>query len=82
MNGLNFKERYGLTIAEIEYSDKYEELLEDGGDKQLLNKFNQAISILAIRAKSKESFDDFSFEEREVLEEVFSYIGDEHEKAN
>ena len=82
MNGLNFKERCGLTIAEIEYSDKYEELLEDGRDEQLLNKFNQAISILAIRAKSKESFDDFSFEEREVLEEVFSYIGDEHEKAN
>ena len=51
--GLTLEEANGLRIAEIEYSDAYAELLEDGGDEFLLHKFNEAISILSLRIKAK-----------------------------
>lgn len=61
MNGLSIEERVYLTIAEIEYSDEYE-------DNYTL--FDKGIEILKNHNSSKE-FDD---EEREILEEIFTII--------
>lgn len=75
--GLTLEEANGLRIAEIEYSDAYAELLEDGGDEFLLHKFNEAISILSLRIKAKRCEEEFTQAERDVLELVFSLIEDE-----
>lgn len=75
--GLTLEEANGLRIAEIEYSDAYAELLEDGGDEFLLHKFNEAISILSLRIKAKRCEEEFTQAERDVLELVFGLIEDE-----
>ena len=75
--GLTLEEANGLRIAEIEYSDHYSELLEDGGDEFLLHKFNEAISILSLRIKEKKCEEEFTQAERDVLELVFGLIEDE-----
>ena len=75
--GLTLEEANGLRIAEIEYSDAYAELLEDGGDEFLLHKFNEAISILSLRIKAKRCEEEFRQAERDVLELVFGLIEDE-----
>lgn len=74
--GLTLEEANGLRIAEIEYSDAYAELLEDGGDEFLLHKFNEAISILSLRIKAKRCEEEFTQAERDVLELVFGLIED------
>jgi hypothetical protein len=74
MISLTLQDKCGLMVAEIEYSDEYEKLLEDGGDDFLLQKFNEAISILTIRAKAKESFEDFSVDELDTLALVFGLM--------
>lgn len=75
--GLTLEEANGLRIAEIEYSDAYAELLEDGGDEFLLRKFNEAISILSLRIKAKRCEEEFTQAERDVLELVFGLVEDE-----
>ena len=75
--GLTLEEANGLRIAEIEYSDHYSELLEDGGDEFLLRKFNEAISILSLRIREKRCEEEFTQAERDVLELVFCLIEDE-----
>ena len=75
--GLTLEEANGLRVAEIEYSDAYAELLEDGGDEFLLHKFNEAISILSLRIKAKRCEEEFTQAERDVLELVFGLIEDE-----
>ena len=75
--GITLEIANGLSIAQIEYSDSYAELLEDGGDEFLLHKFNEAISILSLRIKEKKCEEEFTQAERDVLELVFGLIGEE-----
>jgi hypothetical protein len=57
---------YSLTIAEIEYSDLYDENSE---------LFERAIAILKNRIEN-DNFDEFDDDERECLENTFSIIND------
>ena len=58
------KERYFNTIKEIEYSEGY------GANVDL---FEKGIDILTYRIK-EEDYSEFSDEERDVLEEVFTIM--------
>ena len=64
----NQEMRYALTIAEIEYSDS----IESHWDL-----FHQGIGILKARLEKGDVDRDFTDEERDVLEEIFSIMGDE-----
>lgn len=61
---LSVKDRYALSISEIEYSDAYEK-------NSIL--FDKGISILQSRLDECD-FSEFSLEEMEVLEAVYSLI--------
>lgn len=60
----SLKERYFNTIKEIEYSDGYEANID---------LFEKGIDILNHRIK-EEDYSEFSDEERDVLEEVFTIM--------
>lgn len=75
--GLTLEDRYDCTIGSIQYSDEYEELLEDGGDEFLLKMFNDAIEILKMRMIEKKCHEEFNDEEEEVLSLVLGLIGEE-----
>ena len=58
------EERHLNTIKEIEYSDLYEELTENGGSEYLLKIFNEVISMLSQRIRQNRC--DKEFTENEV----------------
>jgi len=59
---MNQELRFGLTINQIECADNFEEHSE---------LYNQAIQLLTNRIKAG-NFEEFSDEERELLEETFT----------
>lgn len=64
MEGHSLRERYYFSIKDIEYSESYEEHFD---------LFNQGIGLLKNRL-NENNFSEFSDEEREVLEEIYTHI--------
>lgn len=79
MEGFSFtiEERHMNTICEIECSEKYNQMLENGDTEYLLNMFNQAISILSQRIRKSKCDKEFTEQEQDILSFVMGLIEDE-----
>ena len=79
MEGFSFtiEERHMNTICEIECSEKYNQMLENGDTEYLLNIFNQAILILSQRIRNSKCNEEFTEQEQDILSFVMGLIEDE-----
>lgn len=71
------EERHMNTICEIECSEKYNEMLENGDNLELLNIFNNAISIISKRIREQRCNQEFTEEESDILALVLGLIEEE-----
>ena len=71
------EERHMNTICEIECSEKYNKMLEDGNNLELLNMFNNAISIISKRIREQRCDQEFTEKEADVLALVLGLIEEE-----
>lgn len=77
MFSFTIEERYGNTIAEIECSELYNQMLETGDTEYILDLFNQAISILSTRLREGRCKEEFTEQEIDKLALVLGLIEDE-----
>ena len=71
------EERHMNTIIEIECSEKYNDMLENGNTLELLDMFNNAISILSRRIRECKCDQEFTEQESDILALVLSLIEEE-----
>lgn len=71
------EERHFNTIKEIEGSNLYEELTENGGGEYLLKIFNEVISMLSQRIKQNRCDKEFTENEADKLVLVLGLIEEE-----
>lgn len=71
------EERHMNTICEIECSKKYNDMLENGDTLELLEIFNNAISILSKRIREQRCNQEFTEKEADVLALVLGLIEEE-----
>ena len=69
---IDTEQRFRNSIAEIEYSNTYSLIMENGYEK-LYEIFNNAISILSRRIKEGD-YSEFTVNESAVLEVVFMLL--------
>ena len=60
------EERHFNTICEIECSEKYNDMLEKGDTLELLDMFNNAISILSKRIREQKCDQEFTEKEADI----------------
>ncbi len=81
MNGefitLTLREKHFNTICEIECSEMYNQMLENGETDYLLSQFNQAISILSQRIRKNKCEEEFTEYESDLLALVLGLIEEE-----
>ena len=75
--GFTIEERYGNTIATIECSEMYNQMLENGDTEYLLKLFNEAISILSMRLRKQRCEEEFTEHEADILALVLGLIENE-----
>ena len=75
--GFTIEEKYGNTIATIECSEMYNQMLENGDTEYLLDMFNQAISVLSMRLRNNRCEEEFTEKETDILALVLGLIEDE-----
>lgn len=75
--GFTIEERHKNTICEIECSEKYNKMLENGDTLELLKMFNNAISILSKRIREQRCDQEFTEREADVLALVLGLIEEE-----
>lgn len=68
------EERHCNTIAEIECSDMYNDMLESGDYEYILEIFNEVISMLSQRLKQNKCNQEFTEIESDKLAFVLSMI--------
>lgn len=74
---LTLKEKHFNTICEIECSELYNEMLENGDTEYLLDMFNQAISMLSQRIRKNKCEEEFTEKEIDLLGLVLGLIEEE-----
>ena len=71
------EERHYNTICEIECSETYNNMLENGNYEYLLHIFERAISILSQRIRQQKCNKKFTEEESDILALVLGIIEEE-----
>ena len=72
--GFTIEERHHNTIVEIECSDMYNDMLENGECEYILGLFNEVISMLSQRLKQDKCSKEFTETESDKLAFVLSMI--------
>ncbi len=75
---LTLKERHYNTICEIECSELYNQMIENGDTEYLLDMFNQAISVLSERIRKERCEEEFTEKETDLLSLVLGLVEEEY----